>query len=426
LGVRCWDYRWGLRPAIVPHMQATKGRRRAPRGSGSVYQNRSRAGTWIAEIRVEGKRVRRSFPSRAAAAAFLESTRPIEAPRRGKGGVRLRDWLPMWLEGLRGIEPKTMTFYRWGAQRWADSPLGNRLVAALEVDEVEVQLGEFSETMERQSVMHLRRVLSTALNAGMRKRIVLMNAASLARVPGRAQPPRIKTIKNGPDVMRDVRSAVFKSPLQDAFILMMSTGMRPGELLALQVGDYTEHSYEHATMAVRRSIKSRPTKDSEGRAQSRWYIASGKNEFSPREVALNGPELIKRLRIATQGRKGSEWLFPSPSDEKAFVNPEQFSKEFRGRLDTFESSRRGTGKHRSELRAYDMRGLHITHLVSLGEDVVSIAARVGHKDPVTLLRRYAGVVQGRDREVAASAREPFRSQQPFSSIERKPTRTRKP
>jgi hypothetical protein len=143
-------------------MSTTKRRRRAPRGSGSVYQNKSRAGTWIAEIRVEGKRVRRSFPSRAAAAAFLESTQPIEAPRRGKGGVRLRDWLPAWLEGLRGVEPKTLTFYRWAARTWAESPLGGRLIAALEVDEVEAQLGEFSTTMERQSVMHLRRVLSTA------------------------------------------------------------------------------------------------------------------------------------------------------------------------------------------------------------------------------------------------------------------------
>jgi integrase len=395
-------------------MSTTKRRRRAPRGSGSVYQNKSRAGTWIAEIRVEGKRVRRSFPSRAAAAAFLESTQPIEAPRRGKGGVRLCDWLPAWLEGLRGVEPKTLTFYRWAARTWAESPLGGRLIAALEVDEVEAQLGEFSTTMERQSVMHLRRVLSTALNAGMRKRIVLMNVAHLARVPGRAQPPRIKTIKNGPAVMRAVRSAVFQSPLQDAFILMMSTGMRPGELLALQVGDITRHSVDEATIAVRRSIKSRPTKDAAGRPQSRWYIAGGKNEFSPREVAVNGAELVVRLQKATAHRSPTAWLFPAPSDPDAFVNPEQLSKEFRRCVDARGVSPTASGKKRSELRAYDLRGLHITHLVSLGEDVVSIAARVGHKDPVTLLRRYAGVVQGRDREVAASAREPLRPRQAFS------------
>ena len=395
-------------------MSTTKRRRRAPRGSGSVYQNKSRAGTWIAEIRVEGKRVRRSFPSRAAAAAFLESTQPIEAPRRGKGGVRLRDWLPAWLEGLRGVEPKTLTFYRWAARTWAESPLGGRLIAALEVDEVEAQLGEFSTTMERQSVMHLRRVLSTALNAGMRKRIVLMNVAHLARVPGRAQPPRIKTIKNGPAVMRAVRSAVLQSPLQDAFILMLSTGMRPGELLALQVGDITRHSVDEATIAVRRSIKSRPTKDAAGRPQSRWYIAGGKNEFSPREVAVNGAELVVRLQKATAHRSPTAWLFPAPSDPDAFVNPEQLSKEFRRCVDARGVSPTASGKKRSELRAYDLRGLHITHLVSLGEDVVSIAARVGHKDPVTLLRRYAGVVQGRDREVAASAREPLRPRQAFS------------
>jgi integrase len=328
--------------------------------------------------------------------------------------VRLRDWLPAWLEGLRGVEPKTLTYYRWAARTWAESPLGGRLIAALEVDEVEAQLGEFSTTMERQSVMHLRRVLSTALNAGMRKRIVLMNAAHLARVPGRAQPPRIKTIKNGPAVMRAVRSAVFQSPLQDAFILMMSTGMRPGELLALQVGDITRHSVDEATIAVRRSIKSRPTKDAAGRPQSRWYIAGGKNEFSPREVAVNGAELVVRLQKATAHRSPTAWLFPAPSDPDAFVNPEQLSKEFRRCVDARGVSPTASGKKRSGLRAYDLRGLHITHLVSLGEDVVSIAARVGHKDPVTLLRRYAGVVQGRDREVAASAREPLRPRQAFS------------
>jgi integrase len=401
-------------------MSTTKRHRRAPRGSGSVYQNSSRAGTWIAEIRLDGKRVRRSFPSRAAAAAFLESTQPIEAPRRGKGGVRLRDWLPAWLEGLRGIEPKTLTFYRWAARAWADSPLGGRLIAALEVDEVEAQLGEFSTTMERQSVMHLRRVLSTALNAGMRKRIVLMNVAHLARVPGRAQPPRIKTIKNGPGVMRAVGSAVVRSPLADAFVLMMSTGMRPGELLALQVGDITVHDIYTATISVRRSIKSRPTKTAAGAPQSRWYIAGGKNEFSAREVAITGAELIARWRRAAKGRGPSAWLFPSPSDPDMFVNPEQFSKEFRRRVDAFEQSRRGSGQKQSELRAYDLRGLHITHLVSLGEDVVSIAARVGHKDPVTLLRRYAGVVQGRDREVAISAREPLKPRQAFSTVGGKP------
>lgn len=397
-------------------MSTTKRHRRAPRGSGSVYQNKSRAGTWIAEIRLDGKRVRRSFPSRAAAAAFLESTQPIEAPQRGKGGVRLRDWLPAWLEGLRGIEPKTLTFYRWAAHAWADSPLGGRLIAALEVDEVEAQLGEFSTTMERQSVMHLRRVLSTALNAGMRKRIVLMNVAHLARVPGRAQPSRVRTIRNGPEVMRAVRSAVYKSPLYGAFFIMLSTGMRPGEVLALQVGDSVKHSTEIATLAVRRSIKSRPTKDSAGRPQSRWYIAGGKNEFSPREVAINGAEVVQVLFLLTQKRKPTDWLFPSPSDSSTFVNPEQLSKEFRRCVDTKGVSLvTGGGKKRSELVAYDLRGLHITNLVALGEDVVSIAARVGHKDPVTLLRRYSGVVQGRDREVAISARGPLKPRQGFSS-----------
>jgi integrase len=370
----------------------------------------------MAEIRVNGKRVRRSFPSRAAASAFLESTQPLEAPRRGKGGVRLRDWLPAWLDGLRGVEPKTLTFYQWGARHWAASPLGNRLIAAIEVDEVESQLGDFSESMGRQSLMHLRRILGLSFNAAMRKRIVLTNTAELARVPGRAQPPRIKTIKNGAEVMRAIRSAVHRTPLEDAYILMLSTGMRPGELLALQVGDISLDTIHDATIAVRRSIKERPRRDKTGRPQSRWYIAGGKNEFSPREVAINGAELVLRLRQHTAGRSASEWLFPSPTDSSTFINSEQFSREFRRRLDTYERSKRGSGKRRSELHAYDLRGLHITHLVSLGEDVVSIAARVGHKDPVTLLRRYAGVVQGRDREVAASAREPLKPRQAFTTL----------
>jgi integrase len=137
---------------------------------------------------------------------------------------------------------------------------------------------------------------------------------------------------------------------------------------------------------------------------------------SPREVAINGAEVVQVLFLLTQKRKPTDWLFPSPSDASTFVNPEQLSKEFRRCVDAKGVSPvAGGGKKRSELVAYDLRGLHITNLVALGEDVVSIAARVGHKDPVTLLRRYSGVVQGRDREVAISARGPLKPRQGFSS-----------
>jgi integrase len=195
---------------------------------------------------------------------------------------------------------------------------------------------------------------------------------------------------------------------------MLWTGMRPGELLALQSGDIRLESISSATVLIRRSLKLRSTKSSTGESQSRWYVATGKNEFSAREVAIEGEEVVIVLRNLCNTKIDSDWLFPSKTKGQPFVSPEQFSKEFRRCADKRGVSPTTSGKKRSELVAYDLRGLHITHLVSLGEDVVSIADRVGHKDPVTLLRRYSGVVRGRDREVARSARQPLKPTGKFS------------
>ena len=135
---------------------------------------------------------------------------------------------------------------------------------------------------------------------------------------------------------------------------------------------------------------------------------------SPREVAVAGSEAVLVLSQLVKGKSSTAFLFPSPADPLIPVNPEALSREFRRCVDARKVSPKANAPRRSELTVYDLRGLHITHLVSLGEDVVTIASRVGHKDPVTLLRRYSGVVQGRDRAVAVSAREPLKPRQAWS------------
>ena len=52
------------------------------------------------------------------------------------------------------------------------------------------------------------------------------------------------------------------------------------------------------------------------------------------------------------------------------------------------------------VRYHDLRHTHATLLLANGIDVVAVASRMGHGDPMVTLRTYAHVLARRDRDAA--------------------------
>jgi integrase len=365
---------------------------RAPKGTGTVYERRDRPGLWVAERRARGKRERQTFRSEEDARRWLGAT---SAAQTFVGAGTLGAWLETWLETPRkGLEPRTLDFYRSTARRWQRSSVANRPLAKLTPEEIEDALEGWYDEVSRTTLGHLRRVLGTALNEAVDRKLLLANpiVGNRVRLPGRPAPYRVRQIKLGERVIKQLSDAWINHPYRLAWEIQLHTGIRPAEVCAL---DWSDIDLKGSQLSVRRAVKQR-------REQGRiaWYVGPPKTATSHRDLAFHvGLRPLLFERYTKQGRPKKGWLFPSAGDPSRPMNPETLSKAFRELVDTAGISVR-PGDDRSELRLYDLRALHATRLISSGADPVAVAVRLGHTDIVSTLRRYAGSVVERDRQVA--------------------------
>ncbi len=383
--------------------------KRAKRASGgavipntSVYPNRQRAGTFIAEDRRSQRRIRKTFATEAEAWRYLGSA---DAVARGSGGIMtLSRWFTIWLDQLDPeLAPSTVTFYEYAAEKWSGTRLGGKQMINITSDEIEGQLRDWllRGSLQHGTVMHLKRVLSTALNEALRRKYLTANPVALIRRIGKAPARRISTITLGATVMQQLSDSWKEHPLRLAFEILLHTGMRPGELLVLTWNDIGLKTQE---IHVQRGLQIIRKKSvvAGGRGSVRWRAGATKTASSNRRIAINDQLtglLFQAYRAAgsPKGENGNQWLFPRADDPTMPISRDHLSHSFKKVVTTARIGFR-PGQSTSQYRLYDLRGLHATLLINKGWDPVRVASRLGHTDIVSTFRRYAGTVTERDRE----------------------------
>ena len=361
-----------------------KPRTRNPRGEGTVYERADRPGVWVAEITIAGKRTRQHRPSEKLAKAALTSLRqgsPL-APSKASLGA----WLTRWVEALaRGkrVEAKTaQTYAAIVRNQWLKQPVSRSPIGSIEVEDVETALGDLLDRgLSRTTVSHGRAVLSAAYNAAIRAKLVAANPVFLSRVPGRPATPRIRTLTMSKAVYNQIGDAVANTDIRAYVELIARTGLRPGEALALKWSDVP---IKDQMIHVRRALKE---------VGSQWLVGPTKTALSSRDVPFTHelvPILFKYRR--SQGKPSAEdWVFPSPFDLAKPDNPVRLAKIARQIFDA---------AGLNDWTPRDLRALHATMLLSEGVEVTVVSRRLGHSDPTTTYRHYAGVVTAADREAA--------------------------
>ena len=369
-----------------------KPRTRNPRGEGTVYERADRPGVWVAEITIAGKRTRQHRPSEKLAKAAL--TRLRQGSPLPSGKASLGAWLTRWVEALaRGkrVEAKTaQTYAAIVRNQWLKQPVSRSPIGSIEVEDVETALGDLLDRgLSRTTVSHGRAVLSAAYNAAIRAKLVAANPVLLSRVPGRPTTPRIRTLTMSKAVYNQIGDAVANTDIRAYVELIARTGLRPGEALALKWSDVP---IKDQMIHVRRALKE---------VGSQWLVGPTKTALSSRDVPFTHelvPILFKYRRLqgkklgCSQGKPSAEdWVFPSPFDPAKPDNPVRLAKIARPIFDA-------AGLNGWTPR--DLRALHATMLLSEGVEVTVVSRRLGHSDPTTTYRHYAGVVTAADREAA--------------------------
>jgi integrase len=318
----------------------TRGRR--PSGDGSVYKTPDGRWRGVADLGwVDGRR-RRKYVSGATQGEALSKLR--ETQRLADAGVVNDDrltvgqFLDRWVKvNLPGnVSGTTLDDYSHTVRLHLAPALGHKRLAGLTVTDVDGLLGTKREAgYKPNSIRIMRAVLRRALGQAEREGLIARNVAALSQPPRLAQSDgRSLSVAQAQTLL----DAAKGDRLEAAILILLSYGLRRGELLGLTWVDFDR---EASTLAVRQSVKRRKSsRDQDGTyvggVSSRVEISELKTRRSRRVLYLT-PGIVDVLAVhaecqrADRAAAGTLWaehglIFTSKVGTP--IDPDNFAKLF--------------------------------------------------------------------------------------------------
>ena len=170
----------------------------------------------------------------------------------------------------------------------------------------------------------------------------------------------------------------------ELFLLELCTGMRRGEIVALQWDDLNMQTGELHICRQATTV------------HGNIHICAPKTKSSIRTVIL--PPDIVRLLAEYKKRINSRWMFPSPVKEDAPYHPSAIRKVLDRTLERAEC------KH---VRFHDLRHTFATTALANGMDVKTLSAIIGHISSETTLNIYTHITDNMQRSAANKIEQGF-------------------
>lgn len=212
-------------------------RSRRGRSEGSVYQRKD--GRWVGNVSLGvhgGKRIRRVVYAESKAAA-LTALRDLQL-RTDSGqlpdvaSITVEQWLARWLELMKHtVQRATLQPYRIHVNRHIIPRIGGVKIRRLRPVDIEALFARLLS--DKVSPAHIRKIgttFSIALNHAVRSQLIPSNPSRGVRRP-RSERKRIVVLDAG-QVVRFV-AACKSERIGPLFLLMLDSGIRPGEAGAL-------------------------------------------------------------------------------------------------------------------------------------------------------------------------------------------------
>jgi integrase len=301
--------------------------------------------------------------------------------------------LALW-RSTGAISPKTAQGYQTLLDYQIRPFLGGKLIQKLTTRDVEDWHATLQTRGRRdgkgglspRTVQHAHRLLGKALREAMRHDLLIRNVATLQRTP---QVPRRQMRILTAEQIRTLPARLQGHPLEALALVALFSGLRRGELLALNWGNV---DLEAGIIRVRASLEEtraglrvKPPKSRAGiRAVTLPAIAVDVLRNDRRRL------LEQRLLLGLGRLDGSDLVFPRWDGSPQW--PDTISA-------AWANAARKLGL---TVALHELRHTHASWLINAKVDVTTIAHRLGHSSPAITLAVYAHLFQKDDREASAA------------------------
>ena len=354
-------------------------------GEGTITKRAD--GRWMARISLgfddrTGKRLRKSVYG----ATQSEVRSKLDALKRkpahsivNETAVTVKDYLTAWL--TNEIQPskagKTIREYTDTVDSYISPYLGNVKLAKLSPAKVQQWMGDmsrddFSANMRAKGL----RILRNALNSAMRLELISQNPTAAIKFP--------KVVRRDihplePEQCRDLFSACQADRIGDIIVLAAMTGLRKGELFALEWSDV---NLSERVITIRRTLEE---------VSGKLKIKETKSKAGRRAVVLDevGANALKS-RLAKAIAEGFE------IEQVPIVFPNTLGTHQRGsNFDrrTWHPIRKAAGIP-DTIKFHDLRHTQASLLLAAGVHPKVVQERLGHSDISLTLNTYSHLLSG--------------------------------
>lgn len=349
--------------------------------SGFVRQIKKR---WYTIISVDGKKKQLpggSATKREAEGRLRDALSEIDQGRFvTPSAIRLGDYLDKWLEeGVKPARsPKTFERYEEIVRVHIKPRLGGIALAKLRPLDIQALYNEKRKTLSEMTVLHIHRVLHTALEKAIRWEMLKNNPVNAVDTP-RPKKTQIKAVDEAR--MWEILEAAKESTIYIGVVLAFATGMRLGEVCALAWEDV---DLERGTVRVHRSLE---------QIGSTLRIKGTKTD---QERTITLPDWAIRELVRHRGVVAEKKLAGKYRDHGlVFANSDGTPRKIQSVSRQFSRCNFGATFH-------GLRHSHASILGQKGVPLLTISKRLGHSNPSTTSNIYSHLLDGMDEEAARS------------------------